>query len=230
MARTAADASKTSAASSASTATTKSSEATAAAATATTKSTEVTASAATVASTAAQILSVSDEILSSVAVAANSANTVSAAIATAQAARDAATVNADVFASTALAITRVVSALTIGAAEANPLGPVGVVVAKVVLHQYIKALPAVEQPQAWRVFGAVGWGAAANNLCVVITIATGGSGAVLCPVIGVSTGVGVFVSTAEAARRETFDAVCADAQIETPELLCAYEPEVDYSP
>lgn len=114
--------------------------------------------------------------------------------------------------------------IAMGAAEANPLGPVGVVVAKVVLHQYIKALPAVEQPQAWRLFGAVGWGAAANNLCVVITIATGGSGSVLCPVIGVSTGVGVFVSTAEAARRETFDAICTEARSRQPDLICIYTP------
>lgn len=117
--------------------------------------------------------------------------------------------------------------LSLGAAEANPLGPVGVIAAKVVVHQYIKTLPAVEQPQAWRLFGAVGWGAAANNLCIVVVIATGGPGSVLCPALGAATGAAVFSSTAKAARRETFDAICNQARATNPDLICIYTAPAD---
>jgi hypothetical protein len=71
-------------------------------------------------------------------------------------------------------------------------------------------------------YGAFGWGAAANNLCIIGTIASGGAFAALCPVLGVAAGMGVW-NTNEAERdRATFDAMCRDAQAANPELSCTY--------
>jgi hypothetical protein len=55
--------------------------------------------------------------------------------------------------------------LALGAAEANPLG-IGLLGVKVLAYQHIKAAPSIEQPAMWSAFGALGWGAAANNVCV----------------------------------------------------------------
>lgn len=111
--------------------------------------------------------------------------------------------------------------LLMGAAEANPLGIITLGI-KVAAYQQIKEAPPAEQPRLWGMYGAFGWGAAANNLCIIGTIASGGAFAALCPVLGVAAGMGVW-NTNEAERdRATFDAMCRDAQAANPDLSCTY--------
>lgn len=113
--------------------------------------------------------------------------------------------------------------LAMGAAEANPLGLVTLGV-KAAMYQRIKEAPPTEQPRMWGVYGAFGWGAAANNLCVIAAIATGGAAAALCPVLGVATGMTVWNSNEEERNRATFDAICKELQASNPELVCVPAP------
>lgn len=85
--------------------------------------------------------------------------------------------------------------LAMGAAEANPLG-ILTLGAKAVVAAQIEAAPAEEQPGLWRAFGAFGWGATANNLCVIAAIASGGIAAGVCPLLGLVTGLSVYGSDA----------------------------------
>jgi hypothetical protein len=109
--------------------------------------------------------------------------------------------------------------LAMGAAEANPLG-ILTLGAKAVVYSQIKEAPAVEQPKLWSAYGAFGWGATANNLCVLAAIATGGAAAALCPLIGLMTGVTVYNGDEEKRNRETALAVCAEERKVNPELVC----------
>ncbi|MEZ5645290.1 MAG: hypothetical protein R3E99_09090 [Burkholderiaceae bacterium] len=113
--------------------------------------------------------------------------------------------------------------LAMGAAEANPLGILTLGM-KVVAYQQIKEAPPVEQPRLWSAYGAMGWGAAANNLCVIATLATGGAGAVLCPAIGLAAGLGVWNQDAESRDKATFAALCTQAQATNPDLTCVWNP------
>lgn len=116
--------------------------------------------------------------------------------------------------------------LLMGAAEANPLGLVTLGM-KAAAYQQIKEAPPVEQPRLWGMYGAFGWGAAANNLCIIGTIASGGALAALCPVLGVATGVGMWNGNQAKRDRETFDAICREAQASNPQLVCTYnEPSI----
>jgi hypothetical protein len=111
--------------------------------------------------------------------------------------------------------------LLMGAAEANPLGLVTLGI-KAVAYQKIKSSPPVEQPRLWGMYGALGWGAAANNLCVIATIATGGGAAVLCPLLGLGAGIGNWSAGSEERDRATFAAICDEAKAKNPELVCIY--------
>lgn len=111
--------------------------------------------------------------------------------------------------------------LAIGAAEANPLGLLTLGI-KAKMYQDIQEAPPVEQPRLWGVYGAFGWGATANNLCVIAAIATGGAAAALCPVLGVATGMTVWNNNEEERNRATFDAMCKDMQAKNPALQCVY--------
>jgi hypothetical protein len=111
--------------------------------------------------------------------------------------------------------------LLMGAAEANPLGLVTLGI-KAVAYQKIKSSPPVEQPRLWGMYGAMGWGATANNLCVIATIATGGSAAVLCPLLGLGAGMGSWNAGSEERDRATFAAICDQAKVTNPKLVCIY--------
>lgn len=111
--------------------------------------------------------------------------------------------------------------LLLGAAEANPLGILTIGL-KVLAHERIKAAPETEQPRLWAAYGAMGWGAAANNMCVIAAIATGGAAAALCPVIGVATGVGVWNHGSADRDRATFAALCDQARRTNPQMVCTY--------
>lgn len=111
--------------------------------------------------------------------------------------------------------------LLLGAAEANPLGLVTLGI-KAVAYQKIKSSPPVEQPRLWGMYGAMGWGAAANNLCVIAAIATGGGAAVLCPLLGLGAGMTSWNAGTEERNRATFAAICNEAKVKNPALVCIY--------
>lgn len=111
--------------------------------------------------------------------------------------------------------------LALGAAEANPLGILTLGV-KAIAYKQIKEAPATEQPAMWSAYGAFGWGATANNLCVIAAIATGGAAAALCPLIGVVAGVTVYNGDEDKRNRETFAAICQEQRRTKPDLVCEY--------
>lgn len=111
--------------------------------------------------------------------------------------------------------------LAMGAAEANPLG-ILTLGAKAIAYQQIKDAPATEQPALWSAYGAFGWGAAANNVCVIAAIASGGAAAALCPLLGLATGMTVYSGDEEKRNRETFAAICAEQRQSNPALVCEY--------
>ena len=112
--------------------------------------------------------------------------------------------------------------LALGAAEANPLGILTLGV-KAIAYKQIQAAPATEQPAMWSAYGAFGWGATANNLCVIAAIATGGAAAALCPLIGVVAGVTVYNGDEDKRNRETFAAICQEQRRTRPDLVCEYK-------
>jgi hypothetical protein len=79
--------------------------------------------------------------------------------------------------------------LAAGAAELNPLGPVLAIGMKVAVWQYAKGLPDTERPGTYAAAAAWWQGAAANNLCIAASIASGGSFAPACLVLGVAWGM-----------------------------------------
>ena len=111
--------------------------------------------------------------------------------------------------------------LLMGASEANPLGILTLGV-KVVAYKHIKEAPPIEQPRMWGMYGAFGWGAAANNLCVIAAIATGGGAAVLCPLLGLGAGIGNWSANRAERDRATFAAICQQAQSRNPNMVCTY--------
>lgn len=111
--------------------------------------------------------------------------------------------------------------LALGAAEANPLGLLTLGV-KAYAYQQIKAAPAVEQPAMWSAYGAFGWGAAANNVCIIAAIASGGAAAAICPLIGLAAGVTTWNGDEDKRNRATFAAICERQRQTNPGLTCAY--------
>lgn len=81
--------------------------------------------------------------------------------------------------------------LALGAAEANPLGVLTLGVKLVAAHQ-IEQAPVEEQPALWKTYGAFGWGATANNICILLVMASGGVGGIICPFLGLAVGLGVY--------------------------------------
>jgi hypothetical protein len=111
--------------------------------------------------------------------------------------------------------------LLLGAAEANPLGLLTLGV-KAMAYQKIKESPPVEQPRMWSMYGALGWGAAANNLCVIAAIATGGTAAIFCPLIGLGAGMGSWNADAKKRDEATFAAICQEEKVKNRDLVCIY--------
>jgi hypothetical protein len=108
----------------------------------------------------------------------------------------------------------------LGAAEANPLGIV-TLLAKVPLLAYVKTLPLDEQAEWHATYGAFWGGAAANNLCIIGAILTGGALAPLCPVAGVAWGFKEW--NASAMERELW-AICREerAYWNNPQMPCDF--------
>jgi hypothetical protein len=106
--------------------------------------------------------------------------------------------------------------LSLGAAEANPLG-LALLGVKLATYQHIKAQPAEEQPRLWGVFGAFGWAAAANNLCV---IASGGA----CLAVGALAGLLQWRNAEPERLQAKFAAVCERERLKNPALQCVWMP------
>lgn len=113
--------------------------------------------------------------------------------------------------------------LAMGAAEANPLGILTLGV-KAIAYQQIQEAPPTERPAMLSAYGAFGWGAAANNICVIAAIASGGAAAALCPLLGLATGVTTWNADEERRNRATFDAICEEQKQSNPALVCIYTP------
>lgn len=72
------------------------------------------------------------------------------------------------------------AALSQGATELNPLGPVGVLIAKPLVYSIIKDQPKEDQAKYFSAAAAAGWFGTGNNLCV---LAGGGVGCLLVGII-----------------------------------------------
>ena len=111
--------------------------------------------------------------------------------------------------------------LAVGATEANPLGIVSLAL-KAAVYQKITEAPETERPELWGMYGALGWGATANNICVISTAATG-VGILLCPLIGLIAGTSVYAAGEEERNRATFAAICDQKRKEVPTLSCEFK-------
>lgn len=101
--------------------------------------------------------------------------------------------------------------LALGAAEANPLGLL-TIPGKLIALEYANSLPTGEREYALSAMGSLWTGAAANNVCVILAIVTGGAFAPFC--IGVGLAVASAKWQAEANER-LFWAICADERSRT---------------
>ena len=99
--------------------------------------------------------------------------------------------------------------LALGAAEANPLGIVALPI-KLAMVEYAGSLPPDEQPAAYATLSAVTWGAVANNICIIASIATAGAFSPACPVIGVVTGLTYWDATKTRREGPRLYAYCAE--------------------
>ncbi len=111
--------------------------------------------------------------------------------------------------------------LALGAAEANPLGLL-LIPAKAISYHRIKASPEAEQPAMWAAYEAMGWGAAANNICVIAAVSTGGPAIVPCLAVGaVAAGVSWVIDQPRRKRME-FDLICEQAKEKNPLITCVW--------
>lgn len=118
-------------------------------------------------------------------------------------------------------------ALGLGAVELNPLG-VGLIPAKIIVTEYISTLPEDEQPEKYDQVSSVTWGATANNLCVAVSLATGGGFMPLCIATGIATGYAYYKKAEERRGLEFLKKECVRLTIENPEMQCFWKGERIY--
>ena len=118
----------------------------------------------------------------------------------------------------ALDVLTTAAGLAMGAAEANPVGLL-TLPGKLIALDYAQGLPTGEREHALSVISAVWRGAAANNLCIVVAIATGGAFGPACAVAGLAVALREWESTA---IERQFWAVCAWHRQTQPDLKCTY--------
>lgn len=109
--------------------------------------------------------------------------------------------------------------LALGAAEANPLGVVGIPI-KIAITEHIKTLPEDDQPQAYSALSAVTWGAVGNNACVIAGLATGGVLTPVCIAVGVGTGMTFWKASEKERNRKWLLSWCAEWVKQGPEYTC----------
>lgn len=127
----------------------------------------------------------------------------------------------EAIASQAADLATTAAGLALGAVETNPLG-VLLIVPKVVGYHRIKAAPEAEQPALWSAYQAFGWGASANNICVIVAIASGGPPLVPCVAIGAAIGALSWKWDASNREHNMFDDICEETRKTTPDLVCTY--------
>jgi hypothetical protein len=112
--------------------------------------------------------------------------------------------------------------LAAGAVELNPLGPVLSIGMKAAYLKHAQTLPEPEKAVALAASSSIWSGAAANNLCVVAAIATGGSFAPACIVLGVAWGLRAWQQTEHERQFWTEGCPMLRAYAEMPDLVCVY--------
>lgn len=113
--------------------------------------------------------------------------------------------------------------LAAGAAELNPLGPVLSVGMKLAANEYAKSLPELERPRVHAAAASMWQGAAANNLCVVAAVLSGGSFAPVCVAVGFAWGMKTWQATQP--EREFWEACALTREVtQQPDLVCIYVP------
>jgi len=110
------------------------------------------------------------------------------------------------------------AALALGAAEANPLGLL-TLPAKLAALKYAESLQDGDKQTAQSVISSMWRGAAANNVCVILSIVTGGTFAPVCAIAGFAVAWHEWQSS-EIERQ--FWMVCANEKQSNPELKCTY--------
>lgn len=112
--------------------------------------------------------------------------------------------------------------LAAGAAEANPLGAVFSVVAKPLMLQYIASLPEEQRAEPRALASSIWGGAAFNNVCTLLAIATGGGFAPVCIVAGIAYGLHAWQQSEP--ERQFWAEACPTARADSgnPDLKCVY--------
>ena len=85
-----------------------------------------------------------------------------------------------------------VGGLALGATELNPLGLATIPLKYYILARADEMSPGPDKDEAYRLIAAAGYGPAANNVCVILTIATGGGATPGCLLVGLITGIYVY--------------------------------------
>ena len=108
--------------------------------------------------------------------------------------------------------------LAAGAAEANPLGLITIPV-KIGALAYADGLPTGERETTQAAVAALWTGAAANNWCVLASIASGGTLAPACIMLGLVVALKVWEGTT---MERQFWMICARERQSKPDLVCRY--------
>ena len=108
--------------------------------------------------------------------------------------------------------------LALGAAEANPLG-LALIPLKLIALDYAAGLPDGEKQTVQSAVGSLWLGAAANNICVIFSILSGGTFAPLCAAAGVAVALQRWTTGAD--ERE-FWALCARERVKNPKMTCEF--------
>jgi hypothetical protein len=115
--------------------------------------------------------------------------------------------------------------LAAGAAEANPLGAVIAIGVKPLVLRYIEGLPQEQRPQVYALAASVWGGVAANNVCVIASIVSGGAFAPVCLVLGAAWGVKKWKDTEP--ERIFWAEGCPTLRIyaNEPDMVCVFVPQ-----
>lgn len=110
--------------------------------------------------------------------------------------------------------------LSLGVAEANPLG-LATIPLKWGILEYASRLPDGEKQTVQSAVGSFWLGAAANNICVIAMLVTGGALTPVCVALGVVTAVHSWQS---GSLERDFWMVCASERQTNPKLQCNFKP------
>lgn len=101
--------------------------------------------------------------------------------------------------------------------EGNPLG-IALIPMKVLMYYEIKKLPEEQQERGWNLMSAFGWGATANNVCIITTLNPA------CFVAGFAAGMYRWYSGEAKWEQEQFAKICEKTKETNSNLICEYKP------